>query len=239
MYKCIKLTILLSLFCFVCCKLNSQSINYYLQHYQLGLNQMKEIRQTIIYNFPLSKKISIEGQLFVGRGHGKDISNNFEKDYILLSKGNSGNVPSFLNFSVDYYDGIYSYKRISSGLRQDFGWGLSINYLLLDKESWTFDISVGYLVYKTKAIIRDTNIDLKISLANTPSIVDYAITYPAAIHMSYNDGAAFSKMNLAYKINNRLDLGLLLNFNYSLWNTGIDIGTGLGIVYHINIHDND
>ena len=78
--------------------LHSQNseINYFGQYYTYGLNDMNGLRQTLCYSYGFSKKISIEIQLFSGSGRGTDISKNFKKDFVLLSKGNSGNTPEFL-----------------------------------------------------------------------------------------------------------------------------------------------
>ena len=212
----------------------SNSIKYYAQYYNYGLNDLGGIRQTLAYSHGLSKKLSIELQVFTGSGRGKDISSNFNKDFIVLSENNAGNVPDFLNSFNDYYEGIYSYKRISNGLKQDNGWGISLNYKLLQFSKFDLNFSIGYLVYNTKAIIRDNIIDVKISVPNYPSIKDYEIRYPAAVHMNYDDGAAIANVNISYKFQNRLSLGLSTNFNYSMWNSGLDLGLGLSLTYNLN-----
>lgn len=172
--------------------------------------------------------------MFTGSGRGKDISSNFKKDFVVLSKNNAGNVPAFLYLFNEYYEGIYSYERISNGLKQDNGWGISLNYNLLQFSKIDFNFSLGYLVYNTKAIIRDNIIDLKISDPNKPAIKDYEIRYPAAVHMNYDDGAAIANVNISYKFQNRLSLGLSTNFNYSMWNSGLDSGLGISLTYNLN-----
>ncbi len=212
----------------------NNSIKYCAQYYNYGLNDLEGIRQTLAYSHGLSKKLSIELQVFTGSGRGKDISSNFNKDFIVLSENNAGNVPDFLNSFNDYYEGIYSYERISNGLKQDNGWGISLNYKLLQFSRIDLNFSLGYLVYNTKAIIRDNIIDLKISDPSDPSIKDYEIRYPAAVHMNYDDGAAIANVNISYKFQNRLSLGLSTNFNYSMWNSGLDLGLGLSLTYNLN-----
>ena len=217
----------------------TNSIKYFGQHYNYNLNKMSGVRQTLLYSHGLSKKISFEIQVFTGTGRGKDISNNFSEDFILMSKNNTQNVPEFLISFDENYEGIHNYQRISEGLKQDNGWGFSINYLIIQKSKLNLELSFGYLKYNTKTIVRNNIIDLKITLPTDPTIKDYQISYPASIHMNYNDGAGFSMICANYKIKDRLSFGGNCNVNYSLWGSGLDIGLGLGLVYILNNDENE
>lgn len=212
----------------------TNNIKYFAQYYNYELNDLNGIRQTLTFAYGLSKKLSIEFQVFTGSGRGKDISSNFKADFVLLSKANKANVPAFLYSINESYEGIHSYKRISDALKQDNGWGISLNYKFLERTKFNADISLGYLTYNTKAIVRDNIIDLKITLLNDSSIKDYKISYPTAIHINHDDGAAFARVNISYKIHNRFSLGMSTNLNYSLWNSGLDLGLGTTLNYNLS-----
>jgi len=216
--------------------LHSQNseINYFGQYYTYGLNDMNGLRQTLCYSYGFSKKISIEIQLFSGSGRGTDISKNFKKDFVLLSKGNSGNTPEFLTSFNEYYEGIYSYDRISDGLKQDNGWGLSMKYLILDKSKLKVSLCLGYMVYNTKAVLTANIFDVKVSLPNDNTVSDYKISYPAKILMNYDDGAVFSRLDITHNLRERLSIGLNTNLNYSAWSSGIDVGLGIILAYKLN-----
>lgn len=216
--------------------LNAQNsgLNYFAQYYNYGLNDMSGLRQTLCYSYGFSKKISIEFQLFTESGRGTDISKNFKKDFVLLSKANSGNTPEFLTSFNEYNEGIYSYDRISDGLKQDNGWGMSVKYLLLDESKLKVSLCLGYLVYNTKAVLTASIFDVKVSLPNDNTISDYKISYPSKILMNYDDGAAFTRMDITHNMRDRLAIGLNTNINYSTWSSGIDIGIGILLAYRLN-----
>ena len=210
-------------------------IKYFSQYYGYGINNMSGIRQTLSYAYAIGKRLSVETQVFAGSGRGKDISHNFQRDFVLISKNNYDNVPEFLFPAYSINDGIHSYQRISNGLRQDFGWGVSLNYLTYQKGPFSIDFSIGYIVYQTKAIVRDNIIELKITSPIYPEIIsDYRIDYPATIYMNYRDGAVFARSCFNYRIKDRLSLSLNANVNQSLWGSGLDIGGGIGLSYKLN-----
>lgn len=215
------------------------SVKYFGQFYSYAINEMEGIRQTLTYSHRLSNKISIEGQIFTGTGRGKDISNNFQKDFALITNENYNNLPSFFIGNAVIYEGIYSYKRISNGLKQDNGWGLSLNFLLIDKSKLTFDISIGYLSLETKSILRDNIIDLRVTSNFNSEITDYQIIYPTSIHLKFRDGAGFTRLNASCRLANRISMGLNCNLNYSFWGTGLDYGGGLGFTYYLNTEVNE
>lgn len=218
-----------------CISAQSGSIKYFGQFYNYGLSDMAGVRQTLTYAHPLSNRLLFEVQVFAGNGRGRDISHNFKRDFILFSKDNADNIPGFLAEFFPYYEGIHSYQRISNGLRQDYGWGLSLNYLIYKKGKFSSDISLGYLVYQTKTIVRDNIVEIKITSTTFPNtITDYQITFPPSIFMNYRDGAGFARACINYNIKHRLSLSLNVNINQSLWGSGIDTGGGIGFFYLIN-----
>jgi hypothetical protein len=193
---------------------------------------MNGIRQSLSYHHPIVKKISIEVQLFTGSGKGKDVSKDFQKDYVLMSKANFENVPQALRPYNLFFEGIHSYKRISDGLRQDNGWGLTLHYKLMERKKLWINVGLGYLMYSTQSIVRNSVMDINISNPKTLGDVlqNYRIFYPASIYSDYKDGSAISTFQINYTLTERLMLGVGLNINRSFWNHYFNIGSGINIV---------
>lgn len=149
-----------------------------------------------------------------------------------MSKANFENVPIALRPVNLSFEGIHSYNRISDGLRQDNGWGLSVHYDLLKRKKLNVDIGLGYLVYTTKSIVRNSVMDIRISNPKTlgDPLLDYRITYPASLYTDYRDGAVTSNCHINYALTERLKLGLGINVNRSLWNHYFDLGAGVNFI---------
>jgi hypothetical protein len=203
------------------------------QYYHYGLHSLNGIRQTMSFHHDIANGFSIEGHLFTGSGRGKDISDSFQKDYILLSKGNKGNVPNPLAPFYSSPEGIHGYKRISNALKQDNGWGLSVHYDILKQKKLNIAFGIGYIVYNTKSIVRNTVMDIRIS--NPKSLGDtlsnYRIHYPATLYTDYQDGAVMSNVRICHTLSERIKSGLTFNVNRSLWNHRFDFGAGLNFIY--------
>lgn len=206
---------------------------YSAQYYHYGLHSLNGVRQTMSFHHDIANDFSIEGHLFTGSGRGKDISNSFQKDYVLLSKDNISNIPNPLVPFYSSLEGIHSYKRISNALRQDNGWGLSVHYEILKQKTISIDVGLGYIVYNTKSIVRNTVMDIRIS--NPKSLGDklsnYRIYYPATIYTDYQDGAVMSNVRIRHTLTERIKAGLTFNVNRSLWNNRFDFGAGLNFIY--------
>ena len=159
--------------------------------------------ETFFDSCQLFKKISIEIQLFSGSGR-EPIFPKHIKNFVLLSKAKWKTPRNFWTSFNEYYEGIYSYDRISDGLKQDNGWGLSMKYLILDNSKLKVSLCLGYMVYNTKAVLTANIFDVKVSLPNDNTVSDYKISYPAKILMNYDDGAVFSKLDITHNLRKRL-----------------------------------
>ena len=206
---------------------------YSAQYYHYGLHNLNGVRQTMSFHHDIAKGFSIEGHLFTGSGRGKDISNSFQKDYVLLSKDNINNVPSQLVTFYNIPEGIYSYKRISNALRQDNGWGLSVHYTILKRNKLSVDVGLGYMVYNTKSIVKNSVMDIRISNPKSigDTLVNHRIYYPTPLYSDYQDGAAMSNIRVSHHLTERIKSGLTLNINRSLWNHRFDFGLGFNFIY--------
>jgi hypothetical protein len=51
--------------------------------------------------------------------------------------------------------------------------------------------------------------------------------------MDFDDGAGYLRSSLSFKIGKRLKLGMSTNLNYSIWNSGLDYGIGVGLEYNL------
>ena len=228
------LLLLLQVSTLVTLKSQTGSVNYGCQVYKYGLFNMVGVRQSLAYSHKLHNNLSFEITVFTGNGRGNDITQNFQKDYILQTKGNYENLPATLRNEINtFYDGIVSFKRISNGLQQDFGYGFLIHYSLPIKNKLSLDISSGYLVTNTKVVSRENEIELLISDNLTGSLNMHKIFYPAPIYADYNDGFFTGRVNINYDFRERYNGGLSSSFELSPWTSTLNLGFGIILRYRI------
>ena len=94
-------------------------------------------------------------------------------------------------------------------------------------------MGLGYIVYNTKSIVRNTVMDIRISNPKTlgDTLLNYRIDYPATIYTDYQDGAVIINVKICQTLTERIKSGLTLNLNRSLWNHRFDFGAGLNFIY--------
>jgi hypothetical protein len=195
--------------------------------------ELKGIRQELSYHQAISNKFSVALKVFVGSGRGRDISGDFKKDYILLSKNNWQNVPiSLTNGFNNYFEGIYHYNRIAEGMSSDHGYGFSLFYHVLNKKKLSIDAGLGYLVYNSKLNMRNIVMDLSISNNHYfGDLQNYRINYPAPIIIDYSDGAFSTNLQVSYQVSSNIFLGSGVTYNFSPWTYSNDLGLGVNFKY--------
>ena len=109
------------------------------------------------------------------------------------------------------------------------GYGLNINFSLLNYKKWNLGVTTGYMVSENYAFINDLILvkDIYPLVLGVGIIEDVHIPLP--IHIGYVDGTAEASLRASYQLGKYYSVGSIFTFVHSFWTPFQD--TRIGVIF--------
>jgi hypothetical protein len=232
--KQITIQLLILIFC-IEAQSQESALRYQASINNFNIYDMTGLRQSLSYQHFATKKIGLRGTVYLASGRGKDVSGEFEKNYVLAALKNLENTPIYFRGNR-IPGGLVNFDRIAQGLVQDKGFFIQMVYSLYQNKKLSSNLALGYgksfLEINYRESVIKTNVSSsKIDLFGGINIEDLIIPLP--VMTSVRNALVSLDYDITYRLNENIDLGLSC---YTMTDFDVfSLNNGIGLLLKLNL----